>query len=116
MGLVRRCCHSPGGVAGPDRALSRVELARLDQGLRYLAPHYLDLLVCQGLPYELQLKLESCAWAVSTSPAPLSTSPAKLSTSPATLSTSTAPLSTSHDPSHTRSRFHSPQVSRCVAM
>ena len=35
-------------------------LFQLDKGIAYLAVHLLDMIVCEGLSYEMMLKLSSC--------------------------------------------------------
>ena len=33
---------------------------QLDRGIFHLAPYFLDFIVCEGLPYQMMLKLSSC--------------------------------------------------------
>ena len=54
--LVKKCCNNPANVpvAAPRHNLTQQQLRDLDKGLVYLRVYFLDLLVCDGLPYETQ--------------------------------------------------------------
>jgi len=61
-GWKKKCCNNPTGspVIRPTQDLDEWEIKKLDKGISYLAPFFMDFLVCEGLSYEMMLKLSSC--------------------------------------------------------
>lgn len=61
-GMRRRCCNNPSGspVIRPSNDIGQKQLDKLDKGISDLAVHLLDMIVCEGLSYEMMLKLSSC--------------------------------------------------------
>ena len=61
--LEKTCCSSPRPVVWPDNVhnLTAAQLAHLDTAIASLSPVFLDLVVCEGLEYEMMSGLASCA-------------------------------------------------------
>jgi len=61
-GVHRKCCNNPKGspVVRPPKNISQEQLEKLNNGISHLAPHFLDFVVCEGLSYQMMLKLSSC--------------------------------------------------------
>jgi len=58
----KKCCDNPSGspVIRPPEDMEEWEIKKLDRGISYLAPYFLDFIVCEGLSYQMMLKLSSC--------------------------------------------------------
>jgi len=61
-GWKKKCCNNPSGspVIRPGEDFSDAQLKKLDKGISYLAPYFLDFVVCEGLSYQMMLRLSSC--------------------------------------------------------
>jgi len=59
----KKCCNNPSGspVIRPKGKMEPWQIEKLDRGITYLAPYFLDFVVCEALPYETMLKLTSCS-------------------------------------------------------
>jgi len=79
----KTCCdneHSP--VKRPRQGLTRQEMAKLDKKIRtYYTPWGLDQTICEGLDYQMMLKLSSCQeFTTSTSTTTSTTTPTTIAT------------------------------------